>query len=131
MRRIHEYEAWSKPGRMLSPDFGKEIQADVWRLGVPRDVFLGLSNIPDAIDVANLRTMLSEGSATVPEFQDFCVANGLRPLIEDEVSAAKFIEFREGCCVAWVHIPSGPEEAALLQLVKAAISKFDLIVVEP
>lgn len=116
---------------MLSPDFGKEIQVDVWASGIPRDVFLGVSNIPDESDILTLTGMIESRLVEAEQFEAFCKLNNLPPLRENQTSAAHFIEFVRGCCVAWVHIPEGPEEEELLRKVEAAVARFDLTVRAP
>jgi hypothetical protein len=131
VKRVHEYEVWSKPGRVLSQDFGKEIQADVWASGIPRDVFLGVSNIPDESDIATLTEMIESRLVEEQQFYAFCKSNNLPPRRDNQTSAAHFIEFVRGCCVGWVHIPEGPDEIELLRQVEAAVARFDLAVRAP
>lgn len=131
MKRVREFEVWSKPGRVLSPDYGKDIQADVWALGVPRDVFLGISSFPDQSDVDRLESLLAVGQVTSQQFERFCIENGLEGKVQDQDSAARFVEFQLGRPLAWVHIPEGDGSAALLQRVTEVVHGLDLIVVDP
>ncbi|RTL44253.1 MAG: hypothetical protein EKK53_08245 [Burkholderiales bacterium] len=126
-----EFEVWSKPGGALPAEFGKAIQGHVWGCGVAPDVFLGVSNIPDESDVCALESLIEQSPAEEQRFLSFCRSRGLTARRGDATSAARYIEFVQGCCVAWIHLPSGPDERALLRKIEAAISPFDLIVRSP
>ena len=128
MKTVIEFEAWSRPGTLLPPDFGKTIQSEVWSAGIPRDVFLGVSNLPDETDVAALSQFLEEEPLAERAFYSFCRSNGLPENRDNAASAARYLELLHGCCVAWIHIPQGPDEPALLRKVREAIARFDLIV---
>ncbi len=105
-KSIWELEAWSPPGRPLDQDFGKLVLApEMWREGISRDVFIGLSYVPDPIDCQNLKTDIREGVVSKKAFADFCNLNGLQCSMDDERSAASFLEFVNGRPLAWVHIP--------------------------
>lgn len=128
MKRVTEYEVWSKPGGALPADFGQAIQGDVWACGIPRDVFLGVSNIPDASDVSRLDQLLRRSPAEASRFLAFCATNALDSARGSAHSAARYMAFVEGCCVAWVHIPRGPGADELMRKIETAIDRFDLIV---
>jgi len=117
------------PGMSLPPDYGKDIQNEVWGLGVPRDVFLGITFFADEGDVEQLRALLACGKVSGRHFERFCLDKGLPADVENQDSAAAFFEFVFGRVVAWVHIPEGEGSAALLQQVTAVLERFNLAVV--
>ncbi|WP_138927969.1 hypothetical protein, partial [Verminephrobacter aporrectodeae] len=46
MKYVREFDVWSKSGHLLDPEYGKDVlQQKLWEKGVPRDVFIGLSEI--------------------------------------------------------------------------------------
>jgi hypothetical protein len=105
-KRIWELEAWSPPGLQLDQDYGKVVLApEMWSAGIRPDVFLGLSAIPDPIDCQNLKADVQAGTATEEAFVEFCSSHGLRCSMDDKLSASRFLEFTNGCLLAWVHIP--------------------------
>lgn len=128
MKRVTEFEVWSKPGGELPADFGKTLQGVVRACGMAPDVFLGVSNMPYESDVTALQQLLEQSPAEEERFVSFCQSRGLAAQRGNTISAARYIEFVRGCCVAWIHLPSGPAEMALLHKIEAAISRFDLIV---
>jgi len=135
MKRIHEFEAWSTPGKLLPVDYGKDLAREyksngtLDKLGIPDDVFLGLSNIPDEVDVRILKIRIEKEQIAVEEFITFCHEHGFEPDIESEISVCKYIEYLDGCPVAWIHIPEGSEEELLPQITKL-LSEKGLIVKE-
>jgi len=124
MKRIHEFEAWSTPGKLLPVDFGKYLahhyksNGTLAKLGIPDDVFLGLSNIPSEVDVHNLKISIEKGELRMDGFIAFCNEHGFEPDIESKVSACKYIEYSDGVPIAWIHIPEGQEEEMLPAITK-------------
>jgi len=124
MRRVHEFEAWSTPGKLLSADYGKDLVREyksrgvLAELGIPDDVVLGLSNIPGKVDVDKLKMEIKNGWLTIENFFSFCHEYELEPDIESEMSACKYIEYSYGVPVAWIHIPEGHEKEMLLPITK-------------
>jgi hypothetical protein len=103
---IHEYEVWSKPGNVLHTDYGKTIQEEICETDVFKDVFKGISNVPDNIDCKNLKYLIDKGELSNINFIEFCNKRCLPPRIDNPVSACNFLEFKNGCCVAWIHLPN-------------------------
>lgn len=128
VKRVTEFEVWSKPGGALPADFGKALQGVVRACGIAPDVFLGVSNMPDESDVNALQQLLAQSPAEEERFVSFCQSKGFDAQRGNTISAARYVEFVQGCCVAWVHLPAGPDELALLHKIEAAIRRFDLIV---
>jgi hypothetical protein len=119
MERVCEFEVWSKPGALLPTDYGKELQRELVAngelagLGIPDDVFIGLSNIPDKIDIYNLKIDIDAGHLSVNGFIDFCHEHGFEPRLDSALSACKYLEYSFGCPIAWVHIPESREDEIL------------------
>jgi len=75
-KRVYELEAWSPPGLQLDPEFGKTVLApEMWEAGIPNDVFLGLSEIPDSVDCENLQRDIETGVTSLEHFDEFCMLN--------------------------------------------------------
>lgn len=124
MKRVLELEVWSSPGRLLPPEFAKEVlQVDVWNAGVPRDVFLGVSEIPDPIDSEVLKCAFVRGEASESAFVDFCKENGLTGNVDSTESAARYLEYLHGRCLAWLHLPEGPSQARLLAKIEQLMAE--------
>ena len=120
MKRVRELEAWSVPGKLLPLDYGKTVlQPELWNEGVPRDVFLGTSNIPDPAHCEDLRLSIQSGELTESEFKEFCQAQGLPMSSLSEESACRFLEYIRGTCLAWIHLPDHANEALLAEIVEA------------
>lgn len=131
MNFVTEYEAWLRPGRVVSRDHGKEIQAHVWACGIPRDVFIGTSNIPDESDVVTLARLLEKAPERLAEFNSFCEQHDIAPDIADERAACQFLEYLNGACVAWIHLPVGPDQDALLARIREVADQLELDVRGP
>jgi len=130
MKRVVEYESWTKPGRVVSQDFGKEIQEAIWQSGIPKDFFLGVSNIPDPADVELLGDLISSGTTDIQRFHEFCLRHGFPANITNECSAAMFIAYIKGACVAWIHLPEDSDIPAMLENLQRALKPYDLVIVE-
>jgi hypothetical protein len=129
VKRVHEFEAWSTPGKVLASNYGKTLQLEFWRLGIPQEVFLGLDSIPDQTDCDILRIAIERGELTKSDFEKFCAEYSLLGDLSDAESACRFLEFTEGRCLAWIHIPEG-EEANILPQVTALLRERGHIVVD-
>lgn len=129
MKVVQEFEVWSRPGMVFPQDYGKDLQEEIWGLGVPRDVFLGVSNIPDETDVVRLRLALDRREVELSQFSSFCEQLGLDADLECQSSASRFMEFSFGRVLAWVHIPEGGDERHLLQQIKSAIESRGFVLV--
>jgi len=114
----------------VSQDFGKEIQEAIWRSGIPKDVFLGVSNIPDADDVELLGDLISSGETDIRHFHEFCLRHGFPADVSNECSAAMFIAYIKGACVAWIHLPESSDIPAMLESLRCALKPYDLLIVE-
>jgi hypothetical protein len=105
-KRVFELEAWSPPGLQLDPEFGKTVLApEMWEAGIPSDVFLGLSEIPDSVDCENLQRDIETGVTSLEHFDEFCISRGLPNSTQYPLAAARFLEYLHGRSLAWVHIP--------------------------
>jgi hypothetical protein len=112
LKRVWELEAWSPPGLQLDPEFGKTVLApEMWKAGIPSDVFLGLSEIPSPVDCENLERDIETGVTSVEYFDRFCASLALPSSMRDPVAAARFLEYLHGRVLAWVHIPD--DDAAM------------------
>lgn len=131
MQPVRELEAWSMPGKLLDVDYSKDVlQPDLWKQGIPEDVFLGISAIPDATDCENLRLSIQSGELTENEFKDFCLKNNLPINLQSTESAAKFLEYMQGRCLAWIHLPVEDASSLLVAIVKM-LKNWGHIVVDP
>ncbi len=128
MQRVRELEAWSAPGYLLPPEYGKSLQVEVWDAGIPRDVFLELNFIPDETDSINLRQAISAGEYKHDEFRSFCELNGLIADLSIAESAAKFIEYSAGRPLAWIHLPESGNPLLLPKIVALMKTKGHLVV---
>lgn len=132
MRAVRELEVWSAPGRVLPSEFAKQVlQLEVWNAGVPRDVFLGISEMPDQIDSKNLRSAIDRGEIDECEFKEFCKLNGLAVSVDSIDSASKYLEYLHGRCLAWLHLPEGPDQAQLLLKIEDLMSQRGYRIVDP
>lgn len=128
---IRELEAWSVPGKLLDTEYAKNVlQVELWKEGIPNDVFLGLSEIPDATDCERLRLYIQDGELTEDEFKVFCATNDLPLSQQSAESAAKFLEYMRGRCLAWIHLPDDAEPSLLPAIVKL-LGERGHIVVDP
>jgi hypothetical protein len=126
---VREFEAWSTPGQLLDPDFGKVVlQHELWNEGIPRTVFIGTSNIPDPIDCKNLRLSIQSGELSESNFKEFCAAHGLPVDLNSEESACKFLEYIHGKCIAWIHLPDDADETLLPTIVKLLKDRGHVVV---
>ncbi|WP_265257062.1 hypothetical protein [Verminephrobacter aporrectodeae] len=131
MKYVRELEAWSKPGHLLDPEYGKDIlQQKLWEKGVPKDVFLGLSEIPSIVDCENLELAIQSGRLTEDSFKKFCLSHELPDSLHSKESAAKFLEYMRGRPLAWIHLPIDAEPTLLPMIVKI-ISELGHIVIDP
>lgn len=129
MRQIRELEAWSLPGRFFETDYSKNtLQREIWGEGVPSDLFLGISNIPDKLDTENLRLAIASGEATEQAFNEFCLLHGLSVNMNSEESSAKFLEHLNGRCLAWIHLPIDTDMAILSKLVKLLAMRGHVVI---
>jgi hypothetical protein len=130
-RRVRELEAWSIPGQLLPVEYGKlTLQRELWAAGVPRELFVGDSAIPDATDCENLRLAIQEGELIEEEFQSFCSLHDLCADLSNEEAAAKFLEYSQGRCLAWIHLPAGADPS-LLQMVIGLLKEKGHVVIDP
>ncbi|WP_143044522.1 hypothetical protein [Delftia lacustris] len=131
MKRVYELEAWSVPGKLLPPEYGKDIlQKEIWQQGIPKDVFLGMSAIPDPIDCRNLKLAIESGEITNERFREFCSEYAMSDDLESEESAARFLEYVNGRCLAWIHLPED-EVSALLPIIVKILAERGHIVIDP
>lgn len=109
---IVELELWSLPRVARTPFDGKDA-AERCRseTGLASTVVLGLSFVPDSVDVQNLRNALQQGEVRQEEFRAFCLERGLESEAGNERSAAEFLAYVEGQALAWLHLPA--EEGGL------------------
>ncbi len=130
MKRVTEYEIWSEPGKLLSDGFGKDFAEKCHILGIPSDVVIGLYSIPDHAGVQNLKMAIQDGEFLVSDFLSFCEIHRYQPEVSNQESASKFLEYRNGRCLAWVHFPEGgPDE--LLQIISTIVTEHDLRLIGP
>ncbi|QHE86274.1 hypothetical protein [Hydrogenophaga sp. BPS33] len=118
MRRVREFEIWSKRRELLPADFGKALAVRLWALGVPEHVVLGLNFIPDETDSLNLKSMIEDGELTLEEFVIFCKENSLVQNISSVVSAGLYLEYCFGRCLAWIHFPEDCSQESFVKLVR-------------
>jgi hypothetical protein len=130
VRRVREFEAWSSPGQVLSSECGKDLQEKIWNSGIPKDVFLGLSAIPDQTDCENLKAAFEMGELKLSDFEGFCALNALSPDVDEAESAMKFLEYSMGRPLAWIHIPEDDTDQLLSKLTDI-LKLFGHIVVDP
>jgi len=131
MKHVRELEAWSVPGKLLHPEYSKDIlQQELWKLGIPNDVFLGISAIPDATDCKNLELAIQSGELTEDSFKEFCASHALPNNRQSEESSARFLEYMRGRCLAWIHL-SGNAERTLLPVIEKILSKHGHLVIDP
>lgn len=131
LKRIREFEAWSVPGQLLHPEYSKDdLQQELWNEGVPKDVFLGVSEIPDPIDCENLELAIQSGGLTEESFSEFCSAHALPSSMQSAESAARFLEYKRGRCLAWIHLPEDAE-STLLPIIIKMLAERGHIVIDP
>lgn len=131
MKPVRELEVWSKPGQILPAEYGKDdLQHEVSISGIPEGIFLGLSSIPDRIDCENLSSLIEAGDSSQLAFEKFCDENNLKADIQSERSAALFLEYLEGRCLAWIHLSEDVSPSVLLTITKI-IQARDHIIVDP
>lgn len=120
MRRIVELELCSKPRVPRELLDGHEVaercRADT---GLSHEVVLGLSLVPEELDVQNLQASLGSGEQALDEFNSFCAQRGLQPDLTSELSAAEFLAYVEGQALAWLHLP---EEDEGLNMARALVA---------
>jgi len=132
VRNIRELEIWSQPGQLLPPEFAKEtLQIEAWNAGVPRDVFLGISEIPDPIDSENLKRAISQGKISESDFIGFCKKGGFTASADSNESAAKYLEYLNGRCLAWLHLPEDQSQNFLLAKIEALTAQWGYRIVDP
>ncbi|WP_189043318.1 hypothetical protein [Aliidongia dinghuensis] len=106
MKIVLELEIWSRPGELLPASTGKSLKSKFDRdTKLPPDVFLGLSSVPDQIDVRNLNDVLDSKEITKFEFENFCIDHGFDKDVDSVESASRFLDFYYGARLAWIHIP--------------------------
>lgn len=131
MKRVYELEAWSVPGKLLPSEYGKDIlQNEIWQLGIPKTVFLGMSEIPDPVDCENLKLDIDSGETSYELFREFCSEHALSDDLNSEESAAKFLEYMKGRCLAWIHLPED-EASTLLPIIVKILADRGHIVIDP
>ncbi|CAN7409252.1 MAG: hypothetical protein EON54_23480 [Alcaligenaceae bacterium] len=129
MSRIYELEVWSQPGGNLPSEYSKEVlQREMWSNGVPENIFLGLSSIPDKIDCDNLQSAIQSGEFKEKEFFEFCIAHQLKPDLQSDEAASKFLEYKNGRCLAWIHLPISSEAGILSKIINLLQSHGHLII---
>jgi hypothetical protein len=134
IERIHEFEVWSTSGKQLPVDYGKFLRDELLANGtftifaIPDNVFFGLSNIPDKIDVQNLEMDFKEGVLTLEGFNEFCCRYGYEQNPKSELSANKYLEYVNGCPIAWVHIPENNVDKILPLIIKLMKEKGHIII---
>jgi hypothetical protein len=110
MERVVELELWSAPLVGEVPFEGKIIAATCRQsTGLPEDVVLGLSFVPDQTDVENLRLSLERAEVSLVDFQQYCARNGLPPDANNISSAAQYLSYVGGQPLAWLHFPASQE----------------------
>jgi hypothetical protein len=118
----------------LPIDYGKDLRDELLldgtfaSLDIPDDVFIGLSNIPDEVDVHNLKMDIEEGVLTMEGFIIFCHEYGFEPNIESIFSANKYLEYIYGSPIAWVHIPDGSEMRMLPLIIKIMNERGHIVI---
>ena len=115
--RVRELEVWSKPGVLMPPEYGKELAQELWAVDIPREVFLGLSAIPDEAHIINLRMAIEAGELSLEDFKSFCLGHSLAPQADSAESASKFLEYSLGRPLAWVHIAEDSNPQLLKRIV--------------
>jgi len=128
MRRIRELEAWSTPGKLLSASYGKDLAQELWNLGVPREVYLGLNATPDQTDIENLRLAIKTGELAVDDFKEFCGTHSLPPSLDSADSACRFLEYSLGRRLAWIHLPEDSEPQMLQSLIEILRGRGHVVV---
>lgn len=128
MRRIRELEAWSTPGKLLSASYGKDLAQELWNLGVPREVYLGLNAIPDQTDIVNLRLAIEAGELAADDFKGFCSTHSLPPSLDSADSACGFLEYSLGRRLAWIHLPEDSEPQVLQNLIEMLRDRGHVVV---
>jgi hypothetical protein len=129
MKHIRELEAWSMPGQLLHPEYSKDtLQQELWKGGIPEDVFLGISAIPDPTDCKNLELAIQSGELTEDSFKAFCSAHALPNSMQSEESAARFLEYMRGRCLAWIHLPDDAELTLLPMIIKMLAERGHVVI---
>lgn len=132
MQSVLELELWSPPSAGKPPSSGHALAARCCaELGLPETVVLGLSFVPEAIDVENLKAALLEGELDEEEFQSFCAQESLLNDPTHAESAARFLALSFGQPLAWLHFPHTPSGAAMCRRVVQWARTESLAVVEP
>lgn len=104
MSNIVEMEIFSKPKEFYHQDFGKTHVAPTFaKEGLPKEIVIGLSNIPDDTDMINLRLHLNGHEGNTKKYQEFCHKHHINP--NSNEAACKYLAYIEGTPLAWVHIP--------------------------
>ncbi|WP_265284926.1 hypothetical protein [Verminephrobacter aporrectodeae] len=106
------------------------LQQKLWEKVVPRDVFIGLSEIPSETHCEILNLNIQSGRLTEDSFKEFCLIHGLPDNLQSKESAAKFLEYMRGRPLAWIHLPIDAEPT-LLPLIVKIISELGHIVIDP
>lgn len=129
MYLVHELEAWSVPGKLLDAEYAKVVlQPEFWNAGIPNNVFLGLSSIPNEVDCRNLKRAIDSQKYSLADFEAFCLEYSLVKSIDNKDACSRYLEFMEGRCLAWIHMP--PEkEHTLLPIIEKLLSARGHIVV--
>lgn len=129
MKHIRELEAWSVPGKLLHPEYSKDdLQQELWKEGIPEDVFLGISAIPDPTDCKNLELAIQSGELTEESFKEFCSAHTLPNSLQSEESSARFLEYMRGRCLAWIHLPDDAESTLLPMIIKMLAERGHIVI---
>jgi hypothetical protein len=131
MKRVRELEAWSLPGKLLHPEYSKDaLQQELWNGGIPENVFLGISAIPDPTDCRKLEQAIQSGELTEDSFMEFCSAHAFPNSMQSAESSARFLEFMRGRCLAWIHLPEDAE-SALLPMIIRMLARRGHVVIDP
>jgi hypothetical protein len=106
MENIYELELWSRPGRNLNQDYGKELEHIInMDLSLEKNICKGLSYIPNIADVHNLKSAINACEINQEDFLEYCVNQKIHPDLLNETSAALYLEYLYGRALAWLHIP--------------------------
>jgi hypothetical protein len=131
MKRVHGFEALVNARTIAASRVweGNSAKGDVGARN-SKDVFLGLSAIPDSTDCENLYSTIESGELTRDSFGRFCSAHDLPDNLQSEESSARFLEYMRGRCLAWIHMPEDAE-SILLPLIAKELAKRGQFVIDP
>lgn len=129
---VWELEAWSAAGLQLDRDYAiLELEPEMWKAGIAREAFLGLSAVPDTTDCRILQFDIKAGTLTADAFSTFCTERGLIDSTANELSASRFLEYSHGRLLAWVHIPCNAAALDIAASINTVLAKQGLFLREP